>query len=194
MCLEEKNNNIICLTSGDLLLACWTVQKGEEQGRKTEARWQSHSWDGSEPGKKDYYLERKLGFQQICWHWGWFSKKGQLQVDSWFLNLCNISFLLPPVSLGSLAHILTSKMWRECGRICSHGHEIEFFYGCHYIPIHLDQPHWWGQCSCSAQWLRRCLHLFQITFYKGNRFRSEITHVGHVGTLFQITFHKGDNI
>ena len=46
--------------------------------------------------------------------------------------------------------------------------KLNYFDYCHYIPIHLDQPHWWGQCSCSAQGLMCCLHLFQITFFKGN--------------------------
>ena len=142
---KKKNNNPISLTSADPLLACWTVQKVEEQGHNTEARWQSHSWDGLAPGKEDQDLEKRNWvfnkYRCQCWDWGWFSKRGQLYVDYWFLNLCNISLLLPPVSLSSLAHVLTSKNWREYGRICSDGHEIELFLMPAFIPIHLDQPH-----------------------------------------------------
>ena len=137
--LERESNNPISLTSADPLLACWTVQKVEEQGRNTEALWQSHSWDGLAPGKEDQELEKRNWvfnkYCSKCWDWGWFSKRGQLYVDSWFLNLCNISFLLPPVSLSSLAHVLTSKNWREYGRICSHGHEIELFW---CLPLHTN--------------------------------------------------------
>ena len=111
---KKKNNNPISLTSADPLLACWTVQKVEEQGHNTEARWQSHSWDGLAPGKEDQDLEKRNWvfnkYRCQCWDWGWFSKRGQLYVDSWFWNLCNISFLLPPVSLSSLAHVLWLKM------------------------------------------------------------------------------------